>query len=307
MYKVQGTIEISDLDIYNFYLKDFKVDQIMSSPLRVDRNPSFGIFLSRHNKYLWKDFSTGECGNATTLVMRLFGLSFSAARQKIHQDLSGVTAFIGLPNKPIIPREPKITDIKIKSKAFTEQDLAYWKQFGITLEILKFYNIYSISHFWINGKIFFVRKSELAFAFADSGRYKLYQPYSSFKWITNFDETFIQGFAQLPKKGELLVITKSLKDVASLYSFNVTSIAPQCESIVLDEKVMNGLFKRFDNIVTLFDNDTTGKNLAIKYWDKYKIYGLEVPINCCAKDVSDFYRDFGVDKTNELLIQLNLK
>ena len=51
---------VSEYDIYARYLGQFKVGFIYNSPFRKDKNPSFGIFLSkRSGKLLFKDHGSG--------------------------------------------------------------------------------------------------------------------------------------------------------------------------------------------------------------------------------------------------------
>ena len=45
----------------------------------------------------------------------------------------------------------------------------------------------------------------------------------------------LQGAHQLPAEGELLVVTKSMKDVMCLYSLGITAIAPNSENLFLTE------------------------------------------------------------------------
>ncbi len=233
MYSTKEVKEIDDLDVFKFYLGEFKLEERFLSPLRKERNPSFVIFRGRDGKYRYKDFGTGEHGDKINLVESLFGLTHNGALRKISQDLSGVTCFLGLPNKPRLSKETyqKITDIKIKRRPFSQADLEFWSSFGISKDILDKFQVFSISHYWINDKIIYISKNQLCYAYNISGRFKIYSPHSVRKWITNGDFATVQGFAQLVKKGELLVITKALKDIMLLDTFGIASIAPQSETI----------------------------------------------------------------------------
>lgn len=307
MYSISKDHDFSDLDIYKFYLPDFKIGKAMFSPVRKEKTPSFYIFKARDGKYRWKDFGfTGKSGNAVNLVMELFNLTYKGAKEKLLQDLSGVTLYLGLPPKVLVEPKPSIIDIKIKSKPFTVADLKYWSMFGINQQTLNKFMVYSISHYWINNKLIYIPKNQLSFAYYLSGKWKIYSPYSKIKWITNGNSYTIQGASQLVEKGELLVLSKALKDVMILDSFGIPAIAPQSESVLLDRSIMISLFKRFDNIVTFFDSDLSGINLAKKYYDEYHISGLEVPKNCCAKDLGEYVVNFGLRETEELLKHLAL-
>lgn len=298
---------MDDLDIYKYYLTNFSINTAMFSPFRQERTPSFYIFQGSDGKYKWKDFGYKEGitgGNGVKLVMELFGLSYESAKQKISSDLSGLTAFIGLPNKISGTRLKKELNIKIKIKSFTREDLQYWDQFGISEKLLNKYEVFSISHYWFDDDLFNVSPKKLCFAYHFNGKFKIYMPYSEYKWFNNCSNSTIQGYNQL-EESNILVITKALKDVMTLRSFSIQAIAPQCEVILFESHIIKGLNSRFSKIYTLFDNDSTGLSLAKEYKDKYSIDILQIPKPI--KDVSDYYKENGREKTNELLIKLNLK
>ena len=54
------------------------------------------------------------------------------------------------------------------------------------------------------------------YAYKVNSKFKIYRPLNSkyTKWRTNLEITDIQGYAQLPDTNDLLIITKSLKDIA---------------------------------------------------------------------------------------------
>lgn len=303
MYKTQVDKEFDDLDIYRFYIGKFSLSTKMLSPLRKETSPSFNIFQTKSGRYFWKDFGINKSGNAINLVEELFGLSYEGAKQKISSDLSGLTCFIGLPNKPSINLKSKNPSvIKIKIKEFTYNDLNYWNQFGITKEILKRFEVFSISHYWIDDHIFEVSNKKLCFAYHFNGKFKIYTPYSDHKWFTNCESNIIQGKSQLIDS-DLLIITKSLKDIMTLYSLGFVAIAPQSESIVFDKSIIDRLYSKYDNIITLFDNDGCGVALAEKY-ERLGMKSIFIPNESLCKDISDYYKQYGKEKTKELLSKL---
>lgn len=68
----------------------------------------------------------------------------------------------------------------------------------------------------------------------------------------------------LPKHGEILVITKSMKDCMTLYSLGITAIAPISENCFLSEAQYKRLKERFKHIVVFYDNDRPGLRAMIK-------------------------------------------
>ena len=62
--------------------------------------------------------------------------------------------------------------------------------------------------------------------------------------------------------GDILVITKSLKDVMCLYEYGITAIAPCSENEFLTDNQYERIKKKFKYIFLLWDNDFTGVSNA---------------------------------------------
>lgn len=110
----------------------------------------------------------------------------------------------------------------------------------------------------------------------------------------------IQGTHMLPKSGEYLVITKSMKDCMVLYELGIPAIAPCSETTFISDSQYRKLKERFDNIVILWDNDLTGIKFANKFRKQYDIIPLWLPRDT-HKDISDYYKAEGKKKTLELI------
>ena len=138
--------------------------------------------------------------------------------------------------------------------------------------------------------------------------WRCYFPQRTFyRFITNWPSKKIQGYDQLPKKGKLLVITKSLKDVACLYSMNITAIAPCSENLFIPESILNNLKKRFEYIVVFYDNDRPGLfNMAKIRKEHPELTFTYIPKKYNSKDISDFYKDKGRKETLKLIKQFIL-
>lgn len=62
----------------------------------------------------------------------------------------------------------------------------------------------------------------------------------------------------LPKSGDAIVITKSLKDIMVLYEFGIPAIAPISENCYLTDAQHNKLVNRFNKVILFYDNDKAG-------------------------------------------------
>jgi hypothetical protein len=149
------------------------------------------------------------------------------------------------------------------------------------------------------------------YAYKIFNSFKIYRPLSKSredKWRSNCTKYDIQGWEQLPDEGDLLIITKSLKDIMVLRRFNVFSIAPHSEVSLLPESVLNEAKNRFKRILVLYDNDDAGRKGALEMKEKYTLETIEIPSHYLdiygVKDISDFVREFGEKKTQELINEL---
>ena len=278
------------------------------SPLRVDHKPTCSFYRGR--QLYFKDFATGECLSFENVVMKKYGCNYHEALKIIATDfgiIDGSKPKI-VPIQPIFKKEKK-TIIQIEAKSFTKEELEWWEQFGITKNILTKYRVYSCKTVFLNGRIESIYDSKCpsyGYYFGnEEGRelWKIYYPYrKNFRFIGNIKTTTIQGYNQLPKKSKLLVITKSLKDCMVLYNLGIAAIAPQSETQFIQDNVLEVLKKRFKHIVLLFDNDQTGLEFTNKIKRKYKwITPMIIPLKYKAKEISDFYKAYGRDKTIELI------
>lgn len=121
------------------------------------------------------------------------------------------------------------------------------------------------------------------------------------RFLSNWKSFLLQGSKQLPKEGDTLVITKSMKDVMCLYSLGVTAIAPNSENLFLTESQFSKLKSRFKRIVVFYDNDLPGIHNMNKIKKSFDVQCLWIPRSYGAKDISDFYKMYGRDKTLELI------
>lgn len=303
----------TEFDIYSHYIGDkFIIGKVIKSPLRdKDNHPSFGIFkCSRTGDLLFKDQATGVSGNCVKFVQLLFNIGYKKALEKINKEVTTKSEF-GLNLKKEFKGKRKM--ISIKRKNWTETDDTYWSKYHIDRETLKKYNIVPIDKYWVDDKVghLYYTKEQPMYAFRIFNAYKIYRPNSTNredKWRSNCLKSDIQGWEQLPESGDLLVITKSLKDVMVLSLFNVPTIAPQSEVSTLPKEVILEAKKRFKRLVVLFDNDDAGIKGANDLKNKYDVeitfiskhyldlYGI--------KDVSDFIETFGIEQTEKLLKEI---
>lgn len=284
--------KLSDYDIYSYYLGSFKPGKLMNSPLRPDdKIPSFAIFPSKTGDLLFKDHGTGESGNAIKFIKLYKGIQ---TREELERELLrivkqlGKTSSAATATRTYTPKEN--TNIGIVRQPFTEIDKKYWKQFHISIDTLKKFNVFSIKYFLCNNIVRGIYKDDSPmYAYKVDDKFKIYRPLASkyTKWRTDLNNTNIQGYAQLPDSGNLLIITKSLKDVMCLYEMGFNAISPSSETTFIPDSTLQSLRSKWKHIIILYDRDAAGVGNARRYSKQYKLDAIFVHKKFKAKDVSD--------------------
>lgn len=289
--------KLDDYTIYSYYVGKFKPGKLMNSPLRTDdKMPSFAIFPGKDGVLFFKDHGTGESGNALKFVKIYKNIQ---TRDQLEKELLRII-------RNTNPNETKRrntyqasttvpVDIGIVRQPFTEVDKKYWKQFHISIETLRKFNVFSIKHFLCNRVVRGTYKEDSPmYAYKVYDKFKIYRPLASkyTKWRTNLTNRHVQGLAELPQEGgNLLIITKSLKDVMCLYEMGFSAIAASSETTFIPEDILKSLKRKWRNIILLYDRDRTGMLKSREYSKKYGLDCIFVHKKFKAKDVSDAVRD----------------
>ena len=305
----------TEYDIYLTYMPTkFEVGRILSSPFRQDSHPSFGIFkATTTGALLFKDQATEHVGNCFKFVSILFDLTYKKALKKIWDEiiLGGIISTKGVEIRDYYKN--KKTIVSVKRKNFTKTDDDYWGQYHLDRDILKYYNVFPIQKFWVNefiGKFVYTEEKPM-YAYKIFNSFKVYRPNSELKkdkWRSGCGQHDIQGWDQLPESGDLLVITKSLKDIMVLSLFGIPSIAPHGENTLVPSKVIEEARKRFKTLIMLYDYDDGGLTGVKKMQNEYNIPYTFIPKHYLeiygVKDISDHIKEFGKDATEKLIKEL---
>lgn len=291
---------------------------LFCSPLRQDNNPTCSFYRNKTGELIFHDFSGAFYGNFISVVMEKYRCSYNKALNIIAEDFglksncTNKIEHINVPTK-VYPTGP--ANIRVEVKDFTNKELKWWKDYGITPDILKKFHVYSCKNIFLNGELVNTSKNNnLMFGYYGGKKDKLelwriYFPNrKTYRFLTNWPAKKIQGFNQLPKEGKLLVITKSMKDVLCFYALGITAIAPNSENIFISDSVLDDLKRRFKYIVVMYDNDQAGiANMRkIKKSHPELIYYF-ISRSYNAKDISDFYKMNGRKKTLEFIKESILK
>lgn len=249
--------------------------------------------------------------------------------------------FYGQEKDPLIQDNIKQTISKIKkeksiielvTRNWNQNDIDYWNQFNVNLQTLNINFIYPIEQFYINRKInpepkYYYSEKDPCYGYIlgkdKNGIYniKLYFPRrekSTTRFITNCNH--LEGIYQLEKDDyDIIVLTKSTKDrvsisstlkkIHSLYGeFNINQIGiiniPH-ETYRLRDNEFQWLRNKLSPkgiIVSLMDNDRTGKIEANYLRKEFNILPLIIPKSYKAKDFSELFRFNNKHKIYKLTI-----
>lgn len=320
------------LDVFKHYISfPFKVGRNFLNPLYEDNKASCNIYLDRNsNTYRMKDFGNDDfSGDCFSFVAKLKGLncnhaqSFIEILEYISSDLHLLTTNISIPivNKiatsqaPIIEKEVK--PYKYGQKSFSEIELAYWAEFGITQKILSNYKVVSLLRYEsknINNESFTLNSSndEPLFGYLGKRYLKLYRPFSKIRFLYggDFGDKYCFGLEQLPTKGDTLFITGGEKDVMTLASQGFNAICFNSETSNISKNTIRKLSYRFKHIVILYDVDKTGLESSAKYVQQLAEFGVKrllLPLQGTKdeKDISDYFK-LGYTRNDFLKIFLEL-
>lgn len=281
---------------------------------RVDHHATVGYYRNSKGRIIVKDFGSDYCGDWIFVVMNKFCCSYERALMIAANDF-GIQKFDDLPKTPIkeskiVLDEKKEAIIQVEIRPFQQYELDWWAKFGITEKTLKKFKVFSCKNVFLNGNLFHIEsKNQLVFGYFGGikngvEQWKIYKPLNrTYKWVSNKDKTTLQGASNLPRKGgDLVCVTKSLKDVMVLYELGIPAIAPNSENLFLSDEQLNKLKSKFSKIYVVYDNDYAGiagmRRIAKQHPElKY----LFIPRKYGAKDISDFYKKYGKEKTVSLI------
>lgn len=312
--------QFSEEQIMEFYLKVPVKKGLFRSSLRNDKNPTCSFYRNKSGTLIFKDFATGQSLNIFGVVQAKFNCDYRKALQIIANDFNIIKYDIPKNRGKINLNVQKIEDktsakIQVEIQSFTENELKWWNKYGITLDILKKFNVFSCKHVFLNGELFAESTPNCPIYGYYGGKiqeyhekvelWKCYFPRrKKYRFIGNYPSKKLQGYDKLPKKGKICVLTKSQKDVMALYAYGIPACAPNSETVIPSKAVIDDLTSRFEYVFALWDNDETGVVFLNKMKQQYpKLHCLIIPRRYKAKDFSDLRALYGEQETKKFIIE----
>ena len=313
--------KVNQESIMHYYTgNDVTSKKLVTSCLRSDNHVTVGYYKSGSGTLYMHDFATNEHLDCWNVVMKMFNISYYDALKKIATDFGLID------NKKVKTKKIKLVEslkekesckIQVQIKDYTDKELEWWNQFGISKKLLKKYHIYSLKHIFLNGELKFTSSENTPiygyyFGKDKNGeeKWKCYFPMrTEFRFLNNLSKKVLQGYHQLPKTGDLLVITKSMKDVVAMYGFGIAAVSPNSETLFIDDKKLEEFKNRFKRILVLYDSDKAGKHnmwLIRKQHPELNYYCLP---NYLEKDFTDTIAKVGIESMRNYIndFMLNYK
>ena len=309
----------TEVDILAYYLGVTEIPCIIHSPLRIDNNASFGLYSRDGHRIFYIDFATKERGSTFDILSQLWGYNYMETLAKIASDIPKFTTKISTVKQNVnkAPRVSRLnsTELQCKVRDWASYDIEYWKSYGITLEWLKYAEVYPISHKIIikGGRKYVFGADKYAYAYVehkDNKTFiKIYQPLNKkgYKWTGNIDRSVWSLWTKIPREADNLIISSSMKDCLNIScNLHIPAICLQGEGYIPKPHVMQDLKNRYKRIIVFYDNDYTnpnnpGRKDSIALASEYNLVRVEIPAEYEAKDPSDLFKKYGKEKYLEIM------
>lgn len=302
--------KVSDAELVSRYLGITEIPCFISSPLRRDENPSFGLYSKDGKRVYWTDLATREGGGIYDLLSLMWHVDYKEVLARIKKDIGKFTEGASVyAHTPCAIKDADSyhsdCDLQCKVREWRQCDIDYWAAYGVPLEWLKYAEVYPISHKIVisKGKRYVFSADKLAYAFVErkEGRItlKIYQPLNRarYKWANKHDRSVISLWTKVPERGDKVCICSSLKDALCLWAnTGIPALAVQGEGYSMSDTAVSELKRRYNKVFILFDNDEVGLADGKRLSEKTGFTNIILPKFDGGKDVSDLFKCVGKEE-----------
>src|SRR6188508_1685488 len=292
---------VDQVEAYNYYLGYYpNTRDFYSSPFTSDSNPRFKV--DNDYKLVFKCFSTGKTGDFVSLVRELFlGLTFQEVLNKIVYDvnkLQGVSKGISKSISFKSSIQAANLDITRRSEIqvvlFDNEEplsfLNYWKRFYIDYKLLRLYDVRAAKIVFYKRDrednteepipIKYYKDTDIIIRYLVNSEYKIYKPLTKNKkdkWLSTFSSNCIFGFKQLDYSLDIVIISKSSKDILVWRLLGYNAISLPTEASRLWKEFVDYLRSKFKYIICILDNDKAGVTSMENYKELWGIDYIVLP------------------------------
>ncbi len=294
----------TEFDILYHYFNVSELPTIIHSPLRQDNRPSFGLYTLDGKRVHYTDLATKDRGGLFDLLMKYWGESYKDMLNHLWEDLPNFSnanvQFNSIKSERTYQSlKSRNIDLQCKVREWKDYDLEYWGSYGISLDWLKYADIYPISHKIVirDGQRYVFGADKYAYAYVErkEGKVtlKIYQPFNKggYKWSNRHDRSVISLWTKVPEYGDKICICSSMKDALCLWAnTGIPALAIQGEGYGMSNTAISELKRRYSHIYILLDNDEAGIIDGRKLSESTGFTNIVLPRVNDAKDISDLYK-----------------
>jgi hypothetical protein len=295
--------------IFQAYLGIYPQKGKFKNPFRADNSP--GCFFKQYSdgKIRFVDYAEDKQYDCFDVVQKAKSCSFLNGLLYIEKEIIGNNG-ITISNTGVIADHKRINKtvyhkLHVATRECNESEFKYWDQYFISRATLKKFDVRALDKAYTNNTLIYNGGSTAYCYKFKPFINKLYFPYrskGSLRFYHNYPH-IMQGHDQLPKTDDLLIITKSLKDVMCFYEMGYNAVAPMAEGYKIKESVLDYYYERFDRVVFIVDHDKTG----IKAAERMAEFGCEIAFfdqEKDAKDLSDNIKLNGLPYAKNRIIEM---
>ena len=299
----------TEFDILYHYFNVSELPTIIHSPLRQDNRPSFGLYTLDGKRVHYTDLATKDRGGLFDLLMKYWGESYKDMLNHLWKDLPNFSnanvQFNSMKSERTYQYQSlksRNIDLQCKVREWRDYDIEYWASYGISLEWLKYADIYPISHKIVirDGQRYVFGADKYAYAYVErkEGKVtlKIYQPFNKggYKWSNRHDRSVISLWTKVPEYGDKICICSSMKDALCLWAnTGIPALAIQGESYGMSDTAVGELKRRYKEVFIALDGDKAGVEDSIKLQKETAFKIIDCPLIDKAKDWSDIYYFYG--------------
>lgn len=310
---------ISEYDIFRYYMggRKWKLNEATNSPFHKDDNPSF-LIGNRFGCLTFIDFAdTDKRGDCFSFVEKLHGISLDDALKMIDRDFGlGILPehdtkeyqqILSEYKQPEQELGKRYSIIQVVTRAFTNEELAYWNEYHQDISDLKKNNIYSIDKLFFNRKKFPLSPTELRFAYRYDDKWKTYRPFSGKKnkWVPNNVPITAMDGKECIINCDVAFINKSKKDHLVISKIFPCSCAVQNESVgCFSAENVEYLKANSTKQILSFDSDQPGVDSSLQITKLFDFGYCNVPrkyLDEGIKDWADLSRKYGLEIIEKIL------
>ena len=299
----------TEFDILYHYFNVSELPTVIHSPLRQDSRPSFGLYTLDGKRVHYTDLATKDRGGLFDLLMKYWGESYKDMLNHLWKDLPNFSnanvQFNSMKSERTYQYQSlksRNIDLQCKVREWRDYDIEYWASYGISLEWLKYADIYPISHKIVirDGQRYVFGADKYAYAYVErkEGKVtlKIYQPYNKggYKWSNRHDRSVISLWTKVPEYGDRICICSSMKDALCLWAnTEIPALAIQGEGYGMSDTAVGELKRRYKEVFIALDGDKAGVEDSIKLQKETAFKIIDCPLIDKAKDWSDIYYFYG--------------